>query len=62
MLSKGIIIFIQDYINPCSTIECHNGGDCITDDFGQFKCVCPSGFNGTYCENNQSKNLILISN
>ena len=59
-LKSKFISYNKDYLNPCSTIDCLNGGDCLTDPFGQFKCVCSSGFNGTYCGNKQSKTFISL--
>ncbi|CAF0875504.1 unnamed protein product [Adineta steineri] len=39
---------ICDIANPCQ-----NNGTCINNTFDSYICLCPSGFNGTYCELDQ---------
>lgn len=36
--------------DPCSTVECQNGGTCKTITSDKFECECGSSFSGTFCE------------
>lgn len=40
--------------NPCRRSPCRNGATCVNNN-GKAKCVCKSGFTGTYCEKRVSK-------
>ncbi|KAG7303794.1 hypothetical protein JYU34_010690 [Plutella xylostella] len=35
--------------SPCASSPCHNGS-CVASRAGLFKCVCPPGYTGHYCE------------
>ncbi|XP_067213667.1 protein crumbs isoform X2 [Linepithema humile] len=35
---------------PCLKGPCRNGGTCIEDARGDFKCVCKAGFTGHFCD------------
>ena len=46
-----IIPWAIPYFTPetCGDVKCKNGGTCA-DDGDTFKCLCPSGYKGRYCE------------
>ncbi|XP_036359766.1 agrin isoform X5 [Octopus sinensis] len=37
--------------NPCSSMPCKNGGNCLMLDNVMVQCICQEGFIGKYCEN-----------
>ena len=38
-------------MNPCNSLPCHNGGQCIPgDDDNTYHCFCHRGYRGTHCE------------
>lgn len=42
-----------DFVNPCNDEPCFNGGTChITDQSGNFTCICPFEFTGPLCQIN----------
>ena len=36
--------------SACRSYPCANNATCLINSAG-FTCICPSGYNGTYCEN-----------
>ncbi|KRY83620.1 Neurogenic locus notch -like protein 2 [Trichinella pseudospiralis] len=46
----GFLIEWQFNQVPCVPNPCANGGVCSRDKFGFVSCVCPSGYNGTFCD------------
>lgn len=36
-------------LNDCSSSPCENGGTCV-DGNNSFKCVCPPGYGGKFCD------------
>ena len=43
-------------IDECQGFHCINGGTCI-DGNAQAICVCPLGFEGSYCQHNIGNNF-----
>ncbi|KAG8135733.1 hypothetical protein E2320_008725 [Naja naja] len=41
---------IQAKCNPCLSNPCQNRGSCQRDPLGSYRCVCPSGYKGKYCD------------
>ncbi|XP_026556878.1 slit homolog 1 protein [Pseudonaja textilis] len=41
---------IQAKCNPCLSNPCQNKGSCQKDPLGSYRCVCPSGYKGKYCD------------
>ncbi|GFN84825.1 neurogenic locus notch homolog protein 1-like [Plakobranchus ocellatus] len=37
-------------LDPCSLLNCENGGNCLEED-GEAKCQCPEGYAGDQCQN-----------
>lgn len=35
--------------NLCASSPCHNGGTCTSLPGGDFKCLCPKGYQGRIC-------------
>ncbi|KAM3862885.1 protein delta homolog 2 [Diretmus argenteus] len=43
--------FCDKDIHVCSKEEpCHHGATCVTDDQGEYSCLCPDGFHGRNCQ------------
>ncbi|KAM6956228.1 protein delta homolog 2, partial [Aplochiton taeniatus] len=43
--------FCDKDIHVCSKAEpCQNGATCLTEDSGEYSCLCPGGFHGKNCE------------
>ncbi|GAB1599959.1 cadherin EGF LAG seven-pass G-type receptor 1-like isoform X2 [Argonauta hians] len=41
----------SDLLDPCNEQPCQNNGKCVNDPAkGDFKCICPPGILGTFCE------------
>ena len=34
----------------CSSVECENGGTCVTSFWSSPRCDCPSGYIGSHCQ------------
>lgn len=43
-----VFVFFSD-LNECLQITCYNGGTCTNLD-GSYKCNCPTGYTGEYCQ------------
>ncbi|XP_033096784.1 neurotrimin-like [Anneissia japonica] len=53
--TESVIVIVAA---PCS-LSCQNGGTCqIVND--TEKCVCPTGFEGQYCQHNKTHNITTI--
>lgn len=37
--------------NPCSSIPCLNGGQCLEVDNDLYRCECENQYSGDFCEN-----------
>lgn len=40
----------EHMLNECAAEPCAQGATCMDLHGGRFQCICPHGFNGTYCE------------
>lgn len=36
--------------DPCISNPCRNGGTCLSEPPGDYKCVCPLGVDGLLCQ------------
>lgn len=36
--------------DPCNAMPCQNGGKCVLEAAGQFRCDCPTGLAGDRCD------------
>ena len=41
----------------CESNPCENGGTCIDEPGGKFKCICKVGFSGKFCTEKSGKIL-----
>ncbi len=37
-------------MSACSDLPCQNDGTCVQGSTGEVSCVCPGGFQGSFCE------------
>ena len=56
--SKYIVLCISE-VNPCDSNPCLNGATCLTSG-SMYTCLCPSGFDGTNCENGRCKDILQL--
>ena len=48
-----IYLFIyleENHQDPCINNVCENGATCVAIDKTDYKCICPEGFEGKYCQ------------
>ena len=46
----------------CQSNPCQNGGTCIDEAAGKWKCICQPGFEGVFCSERSKGMNIFISN
>lgn len=47
---------------PCLSEPCKNGGTCLDENRGDYKCICTSGYTGSHCETEISIHPLCINN
>ena len=45
----GLVQYVEAQTNPCDSEPCENGGQCVNEGLG-FRCECPPGVGGFFCE------------
>ena len=47
-------------VDPCHPNPCQNGGSCHATDEHNYKCVCPTGFEGFNCQGMELLKILII--
>src|ERR1700733_2690853 len=57
LFAAFIVIFLYTACeqNPCNNVTCFNGGSCSSG-----KCICPTGFENTQCQDESVKRYIGV--
>ena len=54
----SVLTFLATTADPCTV--CENNSTCVITD-NSFKCVCPEGFSGPYCETGRLNLICTVS-
>lgn len=58
-----LLLFLEEkHQDPCVNNMCENGAQCMADGTNNYKCICPDGFEGRYCQGKLFRWLSFIDN
>jgi hypothetical protein len=49
-INEQKILFFDLIVIQCSDVDCLNNGTCLALTTGYYRCICPPGYGGSYCQ------------